>query len=106
MKNLLAIFSFLSLCIFIGCLGAGGSGSNFSSSLSLNSPAVLVGRAYFTDRQLYGDIPVSATNPVGETLSTVLTDSAGYFAFLDLPAGVYDLKAVTGDSEVTFSRGK
>lgn len=105
MKNLLAILSFLSLCIFIGCLGAGGSGSSFSSTLSLNTPAVLVGRAYFSDRQLYGDIPVSATNPIGETVSTVLTDSAGYYAFLDLPAGVYDLKAVTGDSEVTFSRG-
>lgn len=105
MKNLLAIFLFFSLCIFIGCLGAGGSGGGtLTSPLSLNTPATLVGRAYFYDRQLYGNIPVAAVNTAGQTVSTVLTDNAGYYAFVDLPPGIYDLTAVTGDSVVTFAR--
>lgn len=106
MKNLLAIFLFLCLCIFIGCLGVGGGGSgNPTGLVSLNTPAILAGRAYFADRQLYGNIPVSAVNSAGQTAETVLTDSAGYFGFTQLSQGLYDLVAVTGDSEVIFSRG-
>lgn len=62
------------------------------------------GRVFFADRQLYGGIPVAARNQAGVVVDTVLTDTAGNFAFTKLPIGVYDFVAQTGDSEVTFAK--
>ncbi|PKL47424.1 MAG: hypothetical protein CVV42_13275 [Candidatus Riflebacteria bacterium HGW-Riflebacteria-2] len=75
----------------------GGGGSPYSSAL-------LTGRVYFAERQLYGGIPVAAYDMSGEKIETVLTDANGYFAFSTLPAGVYNLAALTGESEVVFAR--
>ena len=104
MRNFLALFLFFCLCIFIGCLGVSGGGGSLGGSGGLPSSALLSGRVYFADRQLYGDIPVTARDQSGKRAGTVLTDPAGYFAFTELAAGVYDLVALTGESEVIFAR--
>lgn len=105
MRNLLPIFLISCLCIFIGCLGVGGSGSGISvTDPNQPAPVLAAGRVYFADRQLYGGIPVSAKNQAGAILETVLTDTAGNFAFTQLPVGIYDFIAQTGDSEVIFAR--
>lgn len=104
MRNLLVLFLFLCLCIFIGCLGVGGSGGSLGGSGGPDSSAMLAGRVYFADRQLYGGIPVTVIDLIGQTISTTLTDSAGYFAFPQLAAGIYDLVAQTGESEVIFAK--
>lgn len=105
MRNLLPIFLIACLCIFIGCLGVGSSGTG-TGITDPNQPASVLaaGRVYFADRQLYGGIPVSAKNQAGVIVETVVTDTAGNFAFTGLPAGVYDFMAETGDSEVIFAR--
>ena len=104
MRNILVIFLFLCLCVFIGCLGVSGGGGSLGGGGSPYTSALLSGRVYFADRQLYGGIPIAAYDITGKRIETVLTDSAGYFAFTSLPAGVYDLAAITGESEVTFAR--
>ncbi len=53
---------------------------------------------------MYGGIPVAAYDMSGQKIETVLTDANGYFAFSTLPAGVYSLAALTGESEVIFAR--
>lgn len=105
MKNLLALFLILCLCIFIGCLGMSGSSGSLGGPGGQVTSAILSGRVYFADRQLYGGIPIAVRDLIGHTVTTVLTDSAGYFAFPQLAAGLYDLVALTGESEVIFSRG-
>ncbi|PKL44791.1 MAG: hypothetical protein CVV41_05335 [Candidatus Riflebacteria bacterium HGW-Riflebacteria-1] len=104
MRNILVIFLFLCLCVFIGCLGVGGGGGSLGGGGSPYTSALLSGRVYFADRQLYGGIPVAAYDLSGKRVETVLTDSAGYFAFTSLAAGAYSLAAITGDSEVIFAR--
>ncbi|MBU1105448.1 MAG: hypothetical protein KKB51_02175 [Candidatus Riflebacteria bacterium] len=104
MRNFLVLFLFFCLCIFIGCLGVSGNGGSLGGSGSPSSSALLSGRVYFAERQLYGDIPVAARDQTGKSIATVLTDSAGYFAFTELAAGIYDLVALTGESEVIFAR--
>lgn len=105
MRSLLPIFLISCLCVFIGCLGVGGSGSGISvTDPNQPTPVLAAGRVYFADRQLYGGIPVSAKNQAGAIVETVLTDTAGNFAFTQLPVGIYDFIAQTGDSEVTFAR--
>lgn len=78
--------------------GLGGPGNQIVSAL-------LSGRIYFADRQLFGGIPVAARDLIGTTIETVLTDDAGYFAFTELTPGLYDLVALTGESEVIFTKG-
>ncbi len=104
MRNFLVLFLVLCLCIFIGCLGVGGGGGSLGGGESPYSTAILTGRVYFAERQLYGGIPVAAYDMSGQKIETVLTDSNGYFAFTTLPAGVYNLAALTGESEVIFAR--
>ncbi len=105
MRNLLPIFLISCLCIFIGCLGVGNSGSGIKVPDPNQPDSILAaGRIFFADRQLYGGIPVSARNQSGVIVDTVLTDTAGNFAFTQLSAGIYDFIAQTGDSEVTFAR--
>ncbi|MGM0599010.1 MAG: hypothetical protein ACQETH_04230 [Candidatus Rifleibacteriota bacterium] len=70
-----------------------------------DSISLISGRAYFSDRQLYGYIPIAAVNAADEQSELVFTDSAGYYNFYELKQGIYDLVAITGESEVTFARG-
>lgn len=104
MRNILVIFLFLCLCVFIGCLGVSGGGGSLGGGGSPYTSAFLSGRVFFADRQLYGGIPVAVYDLSDKRVETVLTDSAGYFAFPSLAAGVYNLAAITGDSEVIFAR--
>lgn len=107
MKNLAVLILFFCLCIFLGCLGMGGS-SGPGASNGVVSPSdssvVLAGKIFFADRQLYGNIPVAAVNAAKQRVATTKTDSSGNFTFSDLAPGIYDLVAITGDSEVTFAR--
>ncbi|KAF1081017.1 MAG: hypothetical protein GQF41_2831 [Candidatus Rifleibacterium amylolyticum] len=104
MRNFLVLFLVLCLCIFIGCLGVSGGGGSLGGGDSPYSSALLTGRVYFAERQLYGGIPIAAYDMSGQKIETVLTDANGYFAFSTLPAGVYSLAALTGESEVIFAR--
>ncbi|GAB4270827.1 MAG: hypothetical protein Kow0029_07940 [Candidatus Rifleibacteriota bacterium] len=81
-----------------------GSGGGVAGPGKVDTAALLSGRVFFPDRQLYGGIPVTAKDLSGQRIGTVLTDSAGYFAFTELPAGIYDISALTGESEVTFAK--
>ena len=88
----------------MGCLGlGGGSGSSGSSSINPNSNLSLSGRAYFAERQLYGDIPICIKNFQKEIVTVTTTDSSGYYSVSNLPAGMYYVSALTGESEVTFA---
>ncbi|NLF98262.1 MAG: hypothetical protein GX569_16135 [Candidatus Riflebacteria bacterium] len=81
-----------------------GGGGSLGGGDSPYSSALLTGRVYFAERQLYGGIPIAAYDMSGQKIETVLTDANGYFAFSTLPAGVYSLAALTGESEVIFAR--
>ena len=93
MRNLLALFLILCMCLFIGCLGMKGTGGSLVGPGSAASSAILSGRVYFLDRQLYGGIPVTARDLSGQSIETVLTDSAGNFGFKTLPPGIYPMKS-------------
>ncbi|MBF0543471.1 MAG: carboxypeptidase regulatory-like domain-containing protein [Candidatus Riflebacteria bacterium] len=93
-----------SLAILIGCLGlGGGGGGNEVTGVSTSGNGLVKGRVYFSDRGLYGGIPVEAKNSQGNVVSTVTTDSKGNFVFSDLQQGVYDLFATDGESETKFA---
>ncbi|MFA6748664.1 MAG: hypothetical protein WCS82_02185 [Candidatus Riflebacteria bacterium] len=84
------------------------SGDNVVGTDIVFTNAVLSGRIFFADRQLYGGIPISirySGSPESNAAATIKTDNGGYFGIQYLDPGVYDLVAVTGDSEVTFARG-
>ncbi|MBF0498978.1 MAG: hypothetical protein HQM09_02495 [Candidatus Riflebacteria bacterium] len=59
---------------------------------------------YFADRQLFNGIPIFARDPSGIVVAATRTTTGGDFSFSSVPAGIYDLAAVTGDAEVIFSR--
>jgi len=110
MRNLAVLALVTILCVFIGCLGLGGGGGGGGSGSSLPGPvipasALLSGRVYFADRSFYGGIPVLAKNATGLILGSTRTDSQGYFYFTDVPDGIYDIFASTGESEIQFFSG-
>ena len=97
---------FLCLCLAFlcyGCLGLGGSGGSGSSfTINPNSHLSLSGKAYFYERQLYGNIPIELKNIQKETVAVTTTDSNGNYSFSNIDPGVYYISATTGESEVTF----
>ena len=97
---------FLCLCLgFLcyGCLGLGGSGGSGNTfSINPNSHLSVSGRAFFYERQLYGDIPIELKNIQKETVAVTTTDSNGNYSFSNIDPGVYYVSATTGESEVTF----
>lgn len=108
MRNLVVIGLVTVLCVLIGCLGMGGGGGGGGSTgvgPIIPSGAVLSGRAYFAESSYYGGIPILAKDATGLVLGTTRTDSQGNYYFTDLPAGVYNLFASTGESEVQFFSG-
>ena len=108
MRNLAVIGLVTVLCVLIGCLGMGGGGGGGGSTgvgPIVPSGVVLAGRAYFAESSYYGGIPILAKDATGLVLGTTRTDSQGNYYFTDLPAGVYNLFASTGESEVQFFSG-
>lgn len=108
MRNLVVIGLVTVLCVLIGCLGMGGGGGGGGSTgvgPIVPGGAVLSGRAYFAESSYYGGIPVLAKDATGLIWATTRTDSQGNYYFTDLPAGVYNLFASTGESEVQFFSG-
>ena len=98
---------FLCLCLAFlgyGCLGLGGSGGDSGTSISINpnSRLSIAGKAYFYERQLYGNIPIELKNIQKETVAVTTTDSNGNYSFSNIDPGVYYVSATTGESEVTF----
>lgn len=98
---------FLCLCLSFlcyGCLGLGGSGGSHGNSIIINpnSQLSISGKAYFYERQLYGNIPIVVKNLMKETVAVTTTDSSGNFSFIDLQPGIYYVSATTGESEITF----
>ena len=59
MRKALFIIVLFCLTIFIGCLGTSMSGDNVVGTDIVFTNAVLSGRVFFADRQLYGGIPIS-----------------------------------------------
>ena len=99
---------FLCLCLAFlcyGCLGLGGSGGGGGTSVIINpnSPLSLSGKAFFYERQLYGNIPIVVKNLQKEIVAVTTTDSSGNFSFSGLQPGIYYVSATTGESEVTFA---
>ena len=109
MRNLSVIALATVICVLIGCLGGGGGGSGGSGSSPLGpvdtSGALLSGRVYFAETSLYGGIPVLAKDATGLVVGSTRTDSQGNYAFSEIPAGVYNLYASTGESEILFFSG-
>jgi len=108
MRNLAVIGLVTVLCVLIGCLGMGGGGGGGGSvgvGPVVPTGVVLSGRAYFAESSYYGGIPVLAKDATGLVLGTTRTDSQGNYYFTDLPAGVYNLFASTGESEIQFFSG-
>ena len=97
---------FLCLCLgFLcyGCLGLGGSGGSGNTfSINPNSHLSVSGKAFFYERQLYGNIPIELKNIQKETVAVTTTDSNGNYSFSNIDPGVYYVSASTGESEVTF----
>lgn len=108
MRNNLVIFLFACLCVLIGCLGGGGGGGGLTGG-SLVGPvpasAVIYGKAYFPNSSLYGSISIIARDVNGLAMGSTRTDSYGNYSFSELAAGVYNLFATTGDTEVQFFTG-
>ena len=107
MRKILFSLAIICLIIFIGCLGTGTSGDVVGPSAYFKD-AMLSGKVYFEDRQLYGGIPISVRysgSPQENIAATLYTDNGGYFYLTYLEPGIYDLAAVTGESEVIFARG-
>ncbi len=97
----------LCLSIFFGCLGTSKDGDSIVGTDQVYVDAVLSGRIYFADRQLYGGIPISirySGSPENSVAKTIKTNGGGYFYVPYLDPGVYDLVAITGDSEVAFAK--
>ncbi len=99
---------FMCFCLALlgyGCLGLGGGGGNSSSSIiNPNSPLSISGKVFFKDRQIYGNIPVTVTNIQGEQIAVTTTDSSGKYSFSGIEPGVYNLSAISGESEVIFAK--
>ena len=98
---------FLCLCLAFlcyGCLGLGGSGGSGGNSFSINpnSQLSISGKAYFYERQLYGNIPIVLKNLQKETVAVATTDPNGNYSFSNINPGVYYVSATSGESEVTF----
>ncbi|MDD3147893.1 MAG: carboxypeptidase-like regulatory domain-containing protein, partial [Candidatus Riflebacteria bacterium] len=110
MRNLAVLALVTILCVLIGCLGMGGGGGGGGVGSSVTGPVIpagvlLSGRVYFAESSYYGGIPVLAKDAAGLVLGSTRTDSQGNFYFTDIPAGVYNLFASTGESEIEFFRG-
>ena len=98
---------FLCLCLAFlgyGCLGLGGSGGGSGNTISINpnSRLSIAGKAYFYERQLYGNIPIVLKNIQKETVAVTTTDSNGNYSFSNIDPGIYYVSATTGESEITF----
>ncbi|MFZ2960549.1 MAG: hypothetical protein WA705_27020 [Candidatus Ozemobacteraceae bacterium] len=107
-KRRLFIFCvlFSAVALLFGCLGgSSGGGGGGTTPIGPTGNAELSGRAYFADRQLYNGIPIFARDPTGVVTAATRTTSGGEYVFSGIPAGTYDLLAVTGDAEVLFGRG-
>ncbi len=106
-----------------GCLGGGGGGGGGGSSVigpAGNTQVAVSGRAFFADRNLYGNIAISlvaggnatlaSTWPrasvTGRVTATTQTDGLGNFSFgvNEVSPGLYSLAATTGDNEVVFAK--
>ena len=90
-------------CLGMGCLGLGGSGDSGNIIINPTSKLSISGRAYFAERQLYGNIPIVVKNFQKETVAVTTTDSGGYYSFSNIAPGIYYVSATTGESEVTFA---
>lgn len=107
MRTAFFVAIILCLTIFFGCLGTSKDGDSVVGTDLVYVDAVLSGRAYFADRQLYGGIPISiryAGSPENTVAKTIKTDNGGYFYVPYLEPGLYDLVAITGDSEIVFAK--
>ena len=98
---------FLCLCLAFlgyGCLGLGGSGGGSGNTVSINpnSQLSIAGKAYFYERQLYGNIPIILKNIQKEIVAVTTTDSNGNYSFSNIDPGIYYVSATTGESEITF----
>lgn len=90
-------------CLGMGCLGLGGHSDTGGTIINPVSKLSISGRAYFADRQLYGNIPIVVKNFQKETVAVTTTDSGGYYSFSNIAPGIYYVSATTGESEVTFA---
>lgn len=107
MRTAFFVVIILCLTIFFGCLGTSKDGDSVVGTDLIYVDAVLSGRVYFADRQLYGGIPISvryAGSPENTVAKTLKTDNGGNFYVPYLDPGLYDLVAITGDSEVVFAK--
>lgn len=102
MKKLILSTLLILSAIITGCLGVSSKPSvtDISHIIDLN----LSGRIFFSDRNRYGNIAVRVYNQTGILIAEATTDEAGYFGFADLPSGIYDLHAISGDSECVFAK--
>lgn len=87
----------------MGCLGLGGENESGVSVINPASKLSISGRVYFSELQLYGNIPINIKNFQKEVVAVTTTDSSGYYSISGLTPGIYHISAATGESEITFA---
>lgn len=100
---LFIFFLCLSLAFLgFGCGGGSLTGTSGNVIIDPGLPLSITGKAFFYERQVYGNIPIVLKDLQEEIVAITTTDTNGNYLFTDIPPGSYYVSATTGESEVTF----